>query len=247
MNSEELIGSVLDCKNLIVILKNRYGEKYTEHYHLSNILYSSGKFWGKFRNIHQAKGHINIDESNTVAYAYNNFCNLISTCCLKDQLGRYYSAYAYASIEFKCRGNYKKIWSNIEKNNIKGVSNAVNNGLNLKLKIEDNDGYIYIVPVHTVEVYDNGQYFTLETEFDGYPENLRHFSTLNDLGKKFDNVISKGIDKGYPSIEFHKTEIFLTSFSIMRSEVVIHRRLTPDNKIVSEEMDIKSLEVWSEE
>jgi len=47
--------------------------------------------------------------------------------------------------------------------------------LNIKTVIESDDGYTYVLPIHTLEVYQEEGVFAEETEYDGYPEQFRHF------------------------------------------------------------------------
>jgi hypothetical protein len=243
---DTLINSILDCKDLIVTLNYRHGSQSVVSYLLPNILYSSNKFWGKFRNIHSSDTLIGIKNTNAISYAYNNFSNVICTSCLTENLERYISSYPYSSIRFHTRGNYKKIWCYKDPNNIDVISEAVKEGLRIKIKITL-DGYTYIVPAHTIEIFGNEKTFTLETEYDGYPERLRHFQAIVDLGAHFDSKIDECSANQYPSINFTKNKFYLTSF-LLRQDGSLLQRVFNDqggfNRFIVSPVDF---ELWAEE
>ncbi|MFT6733848.1 MAG: hypothetical protein ACI892_000447 [Marinobacter maritimus] len=243
---DKLIDSILSCSDLIVVLENRYGDQYIESYLLPNILYSKGQFWGKFRNNHSSDTHIGINNLNSISYAYNNFSNIVSTSCLHDRLERYYSAHSYSSVNFHTRGNYSKIWSNIENNNITLISKAVKEGARLKVKLEDNDGYTYILPAHTVEVFEKDNNFTLETEYDGYPERLRHFQAIEKLSSYMDSELVNYSAPNYPATNFEETIMFLTSYIIKKNGFILKRSISNTLSIDREELQYNNVEIWVE-
>lgn len=245
--TDKLIDSILSCSDLIVVLENRYGDQYIESYMLPNILYSKGQFWGKFRNVHASDLHIDINNSNSISYAYNNFSNVVSTSCLSDRLERYYSAYSYSSVNFHTRGSYSKIWSNIANNkNIELISKAVKEGARLKIKLEDNDGYTYILPVHTIEVFEKANNFTLETEYDGYPERLRYFQAIEKLSSYMDSELVNYSAPNYPATKFEETIFFLTSYIIKKNGSISKRSISDTLSIDTEEIQYSYVELWVE-
>lgn len=247
MNMDKnLITNILSCKDLIVVLKNRYGNQYVESYLLPSILYSNDEFWGKFRNVHAADLHEGINNQNTVSYAYNNFSNIVSTSCLRDRLERYYSSYTYSSIKFHTRGSYSRIWSSIEDSNIQLLSKAVKEGARIKVKLEDNDGYTYILPAHTVEVYEQDNYFTLDTEYDGYPERLRHFQAIKDLSLYMDSELEKLTKPDYPTTAFTETAFHITSY-IIKNNRIFKRSINNQLKTTRLEITYKYMELWAED
>jgi hypothetical protein len=243
---DKLIDSILSCSDLVVVLENRYGDQYVESYLLPNILYSKGQFWGKFRNIHASDPHIGINNLNAISYAYNNFSNVVSTSCLTERLERYYSAYSYSSVNFHTRGSYSKIWSNIENNNIELIIKAVKEGARIKVKLVDNDDYTYILPAHTIEVFEKENNFTLETEYDGYPERLRYFQAIEKLSSYMDSELVNYSAPNYPATNFEETLFFLTSYIIKKNGSILKRSISNTLSIDREEIKYNKVELWVE-
>jgi hypothetical protein len=244
---DKLIDSILSCHDLVVVLENRYGNQYVESYLLSNILYSDGNFFGKFRNIHPSDTHTGIRNLNSISYAYNNFSNVVSTTCLQDRLERYYSSYIYSSINFITRGSYSLAWSSEGNNDIELISKAVRNGSKIKIKLEDNDGYTYILPAHTIEVFEKENRFVAETEYDGYPERLRHFKAIENLGLEMDAQLVNFEPPGYPVTAYSETTFFLTSYIIKSNGNILKRSINTNLSINRFELDYKKVEVWIED
>mgnify|MGYP000576369560 CR=1 FL=1 len=241
----DIIESILSCEDLYVILKNRWGEIYVESYQLPNILYSDGNFWGKFRNVHSAYGHTNIEKNQILSYAYNNFSNVVCTSGIEDRYQRYYSSYAYSSMIFTTRNKYIKIWeSNNNYNNIEAIHSAIKNGLRLKILIESTDNYTYIVPISAKTQKDN---FHIFSEHDGYPERSRYFDNIKKLSKYHDDLITPGLINDYPGTHFIKnSEFFLTSFSFNGS-ILTNKNINKGGKITEYKLLYKSIEIWCEE
>jgi len=95
--------------------------------------------------------------------------------------------------------------------------------LNIKTVIESDDGYTYVLPIHTLEVYQEEGVFAEETEYDGYPEQFRHFYEMEKLGERFTEAVKKMIEGQYvlTGYAFSKP-FFLTSFIIKKDEI-LHR------------------------
>jgi len=242
-----LIDSILECKDLIVRLNYKHGSQCEVNYLLPNILYSSNKFWGKFKNIHSSDTLIGIENKNAISYAYNNFSNVISTSCLTESLERYISSDPYSSIEFHTRGNYKKIWCHKDNQDIEAISKAAKEGLKIKVKIEDSEGYTYIVPAHTIEIFGQEKKFTLETEYDGYPERLRYFQNISEISDIFDSNIGESTPNQYPSINFTKNIFYLTSFLLKKNGLLLQRSFNNSGGFTHTQASYKKLEIWAEE
>ncbi len=242
---KDIIDSILSCEDLYVILENRWGDRYVESYKLPNILYSEGKFWGKFGNVHSAYGHSNIENDQIVSYAYNNFSNIICTSAMNNRYERFYSSYAYGSLKFKTRNKYNKIWES-NNNNIDGLLNSVKNGLNLKLLIKSIDNYTYILPIHTAEIYEKEKRFSIYTECDGYPDKLRHFELISKLADNFDSMITPNLEKQYPALNFIKdSNFFLTHFNF-ENGLLKKQTVSKLGDIRHIKFDYEKVEIWSE-
>ncbi len=245
----DLIDSILSCEDLYVILENRWGDRYVESYKLPNILYSDGKYWGKFRNVHGAYGHPNIEDNQILSYAYNNFSNVVCTSGMINRYERFYSSHAYGSLKFITRNKYNKIWqsnSNNNNNNIDSLLNSVKNGLNLKLLIKSIDNYTYILPIHTAEIYEKEKRFSIYTEYDGYPESLRHFELISQLSDTFDSLINTNQEYQYPvKSPINNSNFFLTFFYF--NDNSLKKVTTSESGYIDDvKFDYEKVEIWSE-
>ncbi len=244
----DIIESILSCEDLHVILENKWGDRYVESYKLPNILYSEGKFWGKFRNVHSAAGHSSIEENQILSYAYNNFSNVICTSAMNNRYERFYSSYAYGSLEFITKNKYKKIWdSNNNNNNIDALLNSVKSGLNLKLLIKSIDNYTYVLTVHTAEIYEKEKRFSIYTEYDGYPEKIRLFEDISHLSDIFDSIITPNLEGQYPAKDFIKNSNFFITFFNYRNNSLEKQTISESGDISHEKFDYEKVEIWSEE
>jgi len=246
MAGECITDDILNCRDLWVVLENRYGEKYVESYELPNILYSNGEFWGKFRNVHSAYSHQVEDQTQALSYAYNNFSNIVCSCGLTSKIHRYYSSFAYSSLNFIAKGAFRKIWDSNEGGKLSELSESIRGGLRLKVRIESSDGYTYILPAHTVEAFEEKDTFVLETEFDGYPDQIRGFQAIKQFDKKFDESLASCVPPNYPTTGFIRTnEFFLTSFFVSPSGVV-QREFRENGKLIQKSFDYDSAQIWVE-
>ncbi len=239
--------NILQCKNISVLLTNRESEdSYVESYRLNNIVYSNNKFWGKFSNTHCPIGHEKMGTLDLMSYAYNNFSPVVSTHCINSRMERFSSANAYANISFVSTGHFRKIWSNQQAVSSAPLHEAVLSGLKMKAKIESEDGYTYIVPIHTIVKYEDVDDFVMETEFDGFPEKLRHFKYIDSMESQFLQYLKKNPHVSYIHTDYEfDSEFFLTYFVIRKNEVT-HRKLTGKDITISEEFACKSVEIWIE-
>ena len=246
MESTGISSQLLECKDIWVVLENRYGDKYIESYELPNILYSNNEFWGKFRNVHSAYGHNELDQTQTLSYAYNNFSSIVCTSSLTARIQRYYSTFAYSSLNFIAKGHYRKIWDFNDGGRISELIESIKSGLRIKVKIESKDGYTYIIPAHTVEAYEKQNKFVVETEFDGYPEQLRHFSAIKDFQVKLDATLPQCQPPAYPVTKYTQTNSFFVTSFFITPRGVFHRGLAVDGKLKQNSFAHESAEIWVE-
>jgi len=245
---ENIVDDVLLCRDISVVLAN--GEvnerSYIESYLLNNFIVFRDKFWGKFANVHPPFGHDDRDNIYSLSYAYNNFSPVVCSMSLSERMERFVSSDAYSSIKFFSTRHYKKIWSNGKNDEIKNIFENVSKGVKLKALIESEEGYIYIVPLHTVECNVNDDSFSAESEFDGYPEKLRYFNKMEELGGLFQRNMGKDDYVPYQTTNRrYNTQFFLTSFLIKNSSVSI-RKHDQENKMTTSEMNYERVEIWCE-
>jgi hypothetical protein len=246
MIDNEICEDILDCKDLWVVLENRYGDQYVESYELPNVLYSKGEFWGKFRNVHSAHGHDVVDQTQTLSYAYNNFSSVVCTCGLANGLQRYYSSYAYSSLNFITKGSFRRIWSSNDGGKISDLIESIRRGLRIKVKIESSDGYTYILPAHTIEALEKEEDFVVETEYDGYPDQLRYFSGIKNIQVEFDKSMTKCTPPLYPSTKFVKAESFFITSFFVSSKGVAQRYIEESGGVIQKLFDCIKAEIWVE-
>jgi hypothetical protein len=207
---KNLLNDVLECRDLHIVLKNRHGEQYIESYHLPVIVYSNGMFWAKFRNVHSIDNLTGIISPGLGAYAYSNYCNVVSCSFLSEKKERYYSLEAYSHVEYIVRGEYEKMWCSELGGNIEAIRRAVETGRRIKLRIEDGDNYTYIVNAHTVEVYENC--FVIDSEFDSIPERLRHFLSFKEIESKLTEDKEISPQKLYSASRYSETQFYHINF-----------------------------------
>ncbi|MEY8203533.1 MAG: hypothetical protein RPR40_00550 [Bermanella sp.] len=241
----DLIQCMLSGQDLYVVLKNRFGEKYVESYSLPTVILHEGRFWGKFSNVHSTVGHFDLENSRTLSYAYNNFSEVVCTVALNSFTHRFYSSNVYSSVDFICKGRYEKIFDNYNRSNVSLLSEAVRSGLRLKVIIKGDDGYRYIVPIHTLEVFLDDDRFNMETDFDGFPSVLKNYDWVNNLSQDFNDSIGLFKPPSYPGTRyFHKQDFFLTSF--LWSGTCMYKREVKENKIIDELFEYETIEIFAE-
>ncbi|MEY8203535.1 MAG: hypothetical protein RPR40_00560 [Bermanella sp.] len=240
-------NDVLACKNISVILRNREnGRPYVESYRLTNLVYCEGRFWGKCANVHSPLGHDKMSASDSLSYAYNNFSPVVCTLSLNTRMQRYISANAYSDISFVASGQHSMVWSSDDESSVSLLLKTVLSGLKTKVVIEVSDGYVYILPVHTIIFYEENKCFELETEFDGFPERLRDFNSFDAMADQFKSFLkaNPSISHVNSSYDFN-SKFFLTNF-LLRNNEVIHRSISDEGNVVSENIEYKSVKIWCE-
>jgi hypothetical protein len=210
----DILPEIEAGSDIWVVLRNRFGElKYVESYHLTNILMSGDRFWGKFREIHASHGLATLtneafNRETPMAFAYNNFAPVVCSLSMTGKVVRLFSANAYAEMRFIATRRYTRLWE--MGGDTAPVTRAVLEGRPLKLMIRSSDDYLYSIPIHTVEATED-QGFAAYTWFDGYPEVLRYFEGIMDFGVKLQES-----DKhfAYSSSEPSITTFFYPYFGI---------------------------------
>ncbi len=244
---KEINSELLICRDISVVLRNRADRRqYIESYLLHNIVYSNGQFWGKFANVHPPAGHDELPQQNMLSYAYNNFSPVVCTMSLSDRMERYYSADAYSEITFVANGRYRKIWSGPGGGYNSAILESVRSGLKMKALIESNDSYIYVLPIHTLEVYEEERDFFAETEFDGYPERFRHFKEIELLGKRFTEFVKDEPNAPYAHTGYDFSKPYFLSSFLIKRDSVLHRVYDENYKLSFEEFAISKVEIWVE-
>ena len=227
LKQAELVPRIARGEDLHVVLENRYGRPYVESYGLTNIFMKDDCFWAKFRNVHASVGHQEIEQGQSLSYAYNNYCDLVCLSGFDKRVVRYYSAEAYTRMEFVTKGEPRTVWHSgrAHSNDLSALFQCVNSAVKLKAKIVSQDGYIYIMPLHTVEVYQDLSGFVAYTEYDGYPEYLRHMHEHAELQAKFAAVRASKPGDYYANTAFLTGMEFFTTHFILTAEHLKHRHL----------------------
>jgi len=245
MLDNDVNQEILGCKDLFVVLSNSTGNyDYIESYKLTNIIYSDDKFWGKFPNVHSACGHNEIKSNQSLSYIYNNFSNVVCTSGLMTQVKRFFSSDTYASMKFRTKGEFRKIWSQ-SGGDLEEMEDAVRQSRRLKLKIESQDNYTYILPLHTVEVDKAANEFYAETEYDGYPEEIRRFKLISNIEDQFKKA-NQEMGITCPSTNYlENSEFFLTSFRVYTNRIV-QRYFSNNQTVLEKEFVPNEISIWEE-
>ncbi len=241
-----IIEDILEGKDVFVVLENRFNSKYVESYNFTTIILYQDRFWGKFANVHSSYGHMDVNKPQSLAYAYNNFSGVVCTMALNSCMQRFYSAYAYAKLNFKSKGKYAKLWDDKNGGSLSLLEEAVRSGSKMKMIIKASDDFTYIVPVHTVEVYREENRFFVESEFDGFPTIMKDFSWIKNLDEKFNELIPTIPEPAHPTTNYTTdAPFFLTSFMI-ESDKVGRREYGQNGRLVNTEFECESMEILAE-
>jgi len=239
------IQDILSCQDLYVLLTNNNGKfDYIESYRLTNIFCSDDRYWGKFSNVHAAVGH-DIQSNQCLSYAYSNFSSVVCTSGLTSRTKRFFSANTYRTMEFKTSGLFREIWSMASGGSILDIYQAVKSGCRMKVKIESHDNSVYILNLHTIEVdVDSGLFFA-ESEYDGYPEELRKIDQIRHIESLFNQAQEKsGIHS--PSTNYcENSNFFLTSFRVYEDHI-LHRFIDVQGNVRDETFSAKDVTIWQE-
>ena len=115
----------------------------------------------------------------------------------------------------------------------------------MKVKIESHDGRIYILNLHTIEVDIDAGLFFAESEYDGYPEELRQVDQVYHIESLFIHAQEQsGISS--PSTNYcENSNFFLTSFRIYNDHLR-HRFIDEKGDVREEEYKAKNVSIWKE-
>ncbi len=240
------IDEILQGRDLYVVLENRMGRKYVESYNLSTIVLFEDKYWGKFRNNHAPMGHDQINPLHCLSYIYNNFCDVVCNMSLSMGVQRYCFASSYANLEFFVKGEYERIWDDKNKGNIALMEELVRAAVPMKVIIKARDGFTYITPVHTIEVYDDGESFGIDTEYDGFPDRIRNFGEIFELNSRLQEVANKSPPEAYIATNYQTgTAFFLTSFMV-NNNAICHRKINGAGQLVNDIFEFESVAVYAQ-
>ncbi len=244
-----IIQDILSGRDLYVVLENRFGKPYVEAYNLTTVLLQGDRFWAKFRNHHSPFGHKRLKADGVLSYAYNNFTDIVCTMSLNKQLHKFYSSFAYSSLVFHCKNTYSQVWDNINGGDIKDIEKAVRSANNIKLMIENQDGLIFIMPAHTVEVYqsDGEAFFSMQSEYDGIPEMLTKFPLALEVDKQIKNIANTVTTENYVSTDFFGNKPYYSLSFIIMGDSVWQRVIGENGELVQQAFDTKSFKVFVEE
>lgn len=246
LESGAIVNDILKCQDLIVVLNNRDNEAYVENVHLSAIIVWQNQFIGKISNVHSAAGLPGIEAKRTVAYAYNNFCSVVSCCSLETKKMRIYSTHAYSNITFKCRRPHQRIWTSEQPKAVGALRTSFERDGSLKALIQAVDGYTYIVNVQALHLDDDNHSFTAETEYDGVPVLFKERESMERFGAQMDAQIPQCKPPQYPGGTFSgPIPFFLLSF-IISPEGVQHRHAEPHGLTHKTAFAYSKAELWSD-
>ncbi len=217
-----VIKSILNGEDLFIVLENRFGRHYKESYNLDTLIVHNDLFWGKFSSVHSPMGHELVKSATPLAYAYNNFSDVVCTMNYADRIQRYYSTKVYSRIQYKTKGNFKlAIDGDSSQKTIDHsiLNHAVENALKIKLIICEESNLIQVVPVHTVELYEDQRDVGIDTNFEAVPSLLYNLDYFFRLEVRLQEVLdSEGTGKA--STEYiGNSQFTLISYVIVGSDI----------------------------
>lgn len=237
---------ILTCKDLSVVLKNRYNQSGRERHALSNILYKEGKFWAKHSMAYAPDTFGDSNQSEALSQSFSNFCDVdcISNFCTQSM--QLITSKSYSEKTFVTRGQYRKVWSLQEGGNFSDLRDCVSKGIKLKILVEDLEHYHYISPMHLIEVYLERDGFISYGNYDGYPQILKSFEQNIQYGEELNAAMKTMPDDQYArSNLIENVEYFLTMFVISEKEVLI-RKINKRGDISQHPFPSKRTEIWAE-
>ncbi|MEY8213551.1 MAG: hypothetical protein RPR97_03600 [Colwellia sp.] len=222
-NGVSIIEDILNGKDLLVVLENRYGKHYKESYDLDTVIIKGNLFWGKFPCVHSPVGHKPIDITTPLAYAYNNFSDVVCTMNYENKIQRYVSTKIYSRMQYKTKGNYRLAVDGLnESSSIDHhlLNNAVENSLKIKMIICEDDSFIHVVPVHTIELYEDQLSVGIDTNFESVPSLLYNFNYFDKLEANFNERLKDSPESKAASTDYIGNSHFtLISYVIVGSDI----------------------------
>ncbi len=228
-----IVDDIINGKDLFVVLESSYGRHYKESYRLDTIILKGNIFWGKVSNVHSPVGHESIGVTTPLSYAYNNFSDVVCTMNYADKIQRYISSNMYSRMQYKTRGDYKAVICGGGDSiiNYEVLNTAIENSLNIKMVICEDNNLIHVVPVHTVELYDDKISVGIDTNFESVPSLLYNFNFFDKLECQFNNAIIHSPKSTKVSTEYMANSSF-TIISYMISNNDIYKMvLNPQGEI----------------
>ena len=242
---KRIIDEILDGKDLFVVLESNKSRPYKESYNLDTIIMKDGLFWGKFQSVHSPIGHP-IDTVTPLAYAYNNFADVVCTMSYTDRIQRYVTTKIYSRIQFKTKGDFKLAidgCSTAKYIKYDLLNSSVENALKIKLVICEDSDVIHVVSVHTIELHNDEVNFSIDTNFESVPSLLYNFSYFMGLENKFNKFL---IDSENVSTKYLKESDFsLISYTISENNIY-KNSLNKDGVIDCVAIDFKWFKVFCE-
>lgn len=259
-----ILQGVLECKDLSVILKDRYGRSGRERHALSNILYKDGKFWAKHSmayapdalgDMNKGQGSVNQKEGHgqqhqALSQSFSNFCDMdcISNLCAQSM--QLITSKTYSEKAFVTHGQFRKVWSLQEGGDITVLRDCVAQGIKLKVLVQDHDQYVYVTPMHLMEVYLERDGFISYSDYDGYPEILKDFHQNKQQGEALNTAMGLRKEKSKEgqyarSTIIENTNYFLTMF-VMSDKALFKRRINKDGDISQHSFPCVRAEIWAE-
>lgn len=153
---------------------------------LPNVFIKGGQMLGASAYAHA--WHYDRDQADplhTVAYAYNNFCDLVFNVSLgMGGFVRGIHAKLYESIRFVVRRDFEKIWEGGKDASVEPVRRAVDEGRTFKVVMEDFDGLTVVHPVHLIEVRLKQDFFMAFTVQTAFPAIFRRHDLIGELARR---------------------------------------------------------------
>lgn len=215
------------CGDLWVRLTNRHGTPtYTESYNLSTLMLCGPRVWGKFRPVHsplylrEMMGRDLVHPGVGVSYHYNNFARVVCSSSMATNSVRMFSSHTYRSMEFVSRGTFRPLWTRGRDTTYEPIAEAVRRCHRLKARVVA-DGYTYIVPIHTMEAWDDGGGFSCQTEYDAFPDLLRYFTRIAAIEENLDRGLGEAAE-GESNNFLSNHEPFFGTYFCITSEQIYH-------------------------
>lgn len=241
-----VIDDLLQCKDLSVILDDRYGKPGKERHALTNLLLKGGRFWAKTNRVY-APDALGVESSSiALSQSFNNFCDIDGVSSVCNQSLQFMTAKAYRKKTFVSYGQYRKVWSLQKGGNVEGLRDCVQQGIKLKILVEDNAQYVYIVPLHLLEVYLERNGFIGYSDYDGYPILLKDFDKNRQYAEQLNRAMSSAAAKQCSRIVFDGQVDYFLSLFVIEEKQLSQRTIDKEGEIKQVLFPCKRAEIWAE-
>jgi len=140
-----------------------------------------------------------------------------------NKIQRYVSTKIYSRMQYKTKGNYKIAVNGVnDSSNIdhKLLDNAVENSLKIKMIICEDGDFIHVVPVHTIELYEDQISVGIDTNFESVPSLLYNFNYFDKLEVHFNERLKNAPESQAASTDYIGNSPFtLISYVIVGSDI----------------------------